>query len=113
MQKPFLWMLFLLSLLLAMCRFEENKKPRPFGIKGQIDLSEWDFERDGPVVLKGEWEFFWNRFNVEIKESDQPYYLKPGFWDSLTKNKEKIGGIGYGTYRLHIQLPSNPPELSQ
>ena len=26
-----------------------------------MDLSAWDFNRDGIVALDGQWEFYWNR----------------------------------------------------
>ena len=32
-------------------------------VDGTIDLSGWDFEHDGPVELKGEWLFAWDKFS--------------------------------------------------
>ena len=33
----------------------------PQAIKGEIDLTDWDFQKDGPISLKGEWFFYWNK----------------------------------------------------
>ena len=43
-----------LGLLLSSC-VAESKREAPVAVNGVIDLSDWDFERDGPVELKGEW----------------------------------------------------------
>ena len=29
--------------------------------KGVMDLSHWDFEKQGNIHLDGQWEFYWNR----------------------------------------------------
>ena len=29
------------------------------GREGLLDLSDWSFTEDGPVVLGGEWDFWW------------------------------------------------------
>ena len=43
-----------LGLLLLSC-VAESKREAPTAVNGVIDLSDWDFERDGPVELRGEW----------------------------------------------------------
>ena len=40
---------------LAAC--SESTKPKaPLAKDGVLDLSDWDFEQDGPVQLNGEWQ---------------------------------------------------------
>jgi hypothetical protein len=29
--------------------------------KGILDLRQWDFEKNGPIKLDGEWEFYWEK----------------------------------------------------
>lgn len=40
---------------------EAHKRNQPMSIDGFLDLSEWNFERDGPINLNGEWEFYWKQ----------------------------------------------------
>lgn len=34
----------------------------PKAKSGTIDLSQWDFDKNGSVTLEGEWDFYWNQF---------------------------------------------------
>ena len=36
-----------------------NKTPR--AVRGILDLSVWDFKKDGPVALAGQFEFYWKQ----------------------------------------------------
>ena len=47
------------TLLLVGCSSPSKPVP-PEAVNGVIELSDWDFERDGPVELKGEWLFTHN-----------------------------------------------------
>ena len=49
-----------LGLLLLSCA-AESKREAPTAVNGVIDLSDWDFERDGPVELIGEWKVHWGQ----------------------------------------------------
>ncbi len=44
-----------LSLILAGCTHKPTKPP-PRVVDGVLDIRDWDFERDGPVRLDGDWE---------------------------------------------------------
>jgi len=39
-----------------------DKKVSPVARQGVLDLRGWDFKKEGPVRLDGEWEFYWGRF---------------------------------------------------
>lgn len=39
---------------------QSGKGTPPQAQKGVMDLRGWDFERDGPVRLSGEYEFYWD-----------------------------------------------------
>jgi hypothetical protein len=43
------------------CTPPKDAKPRPVASKGVLDLRQWNFEKDGPIDLTGEWEFFWKQ----------------------------------------------------
>ena len=51
---------FLLTCLFVYSSLCVAEAPRV--VDGLIDLSEWNFERDGVVNLTGDWEFFWSEF---------------------------------------------------
>ena len=48
-------------LILSACRNESTRRISPEAVKGVLDLTKWDFEKDGLVKLKGEWEFYWQQ----------------------------------------------------
>ena len=35
----------------------------PVARSGILDLREWDFNRDGPAKLDGEWDFYWKELH--------------------------------------------------
>ena len=55
-------LLFFGALLLSLCGCGEKRRTQPVAVDGVLDLSNWDFERDGIVDLKGEWRFVWEEF---------------------------------------------------
>jgi DNA-binding CsgD family transcriptional regulator len=74
---------------------------------GKIDLTGWNYEEDGVVNLRGEWEFFWKRLAdpEEIRQFDgeKEYIHIPGSW-----HRKEIGGkslpmTGYCTYRAIVR----------
>lgn len=94
-------------------------KVPPKATKGMMDLSDWDFEKDGPVRLEGEWEFYWNKFcqvpgNLpkpgraadfysDCDSSESIYLSVPGKWNHLGPKDNP--SFGYGTYRMKLNLP--------
>ena len=56
-----LFFIFFSLVTVSGCRHDTSRKFAPQAIKGILDLTDWDFKKDGPVQLKGEWEFFWKQ----------------------------------------------------
>lgn len=52
---PLRLLVCLVLLLLTSCSVRSGRIP-PAVIDGSIDVTTWDFERDGPVILSGDWE---------------------------------------------------------
>ena len=48
---------------------------------GLLDLSDWSFTEDGPVVLGGEWDFWWGELLTEENRLPNGYYSVPGYWN--------------------------------
>jgi PAS domain S-box-containing protein len=98
-----------------------NDSPRripPKAVKGVLDLSDWDFKKDGPVELSGEYEFYWSRhlspsdFTKEIPPQKTGFIKVPGYWKDHTFNGKKFPGKGYVTYRLNILLNEQKEPLA-
>ena len=68
-----------LSLLLSSCA-AESKREAPTAVNGVIDLSDWDFERDGPVELIGEWKVHLGRL-LALRATTTGRLM----WESLLK----------------------------
>lgn len=88
----------------------------PSAIKGDLDLSNRDFQRSGRVKLNGEWEFYWSHF-IEPGAFDTPGALSsrrwvqvPNYWNDYETDGSGLPGHGYATYRLTVKVsPSTTP----
>jgi signal transduction histidine kinase len=91
-----------------------TKQNFPRVTNGNMNLSEWNFETNGSVLLNGEWEFYWNQlleprsFYTDEARLVKDYIHVPGSWnghgDRLRSGSE-LPGVGYATYRLKLLLP--------
>ncbi|MFT7686050.1 MAG: signal transduction histidine kinase [Candidatus Azotimanducaceae bacterium] len=82
----------------------------PRVIDGIIDLRDWDFEIDGEVQLKGDWEFCWNQHlgSHQMCEKTSPSLNTtakvPGYWNDIELFGDKLPAIGFATYRLDVLI---------
>lgn len=83
---------------------------KPRALKGFLDLSDWDFEKDRTVDLSGEYEFYWQQ-HLSPRSFTQPnppeksgFIHVPRAWNGYELNGMKLPGNGYATYRLTILL---------
>ena len=82
----------------------------PRAIQGKLDLSAWDFEKQGHVRLDGQWAFYWgNLIAPEAFTAGNPppvsgYVKTPGAWNGLLVDGKAIPGRGCATYRLVVRL---------
>jgi len=97
------------------------KKQNPTSIKGELNISDWNFEKDGAILIEGEMDFFPSQLlshsefvnrNISSKNSNESYIYVPGIWNNYVLNKDNItgettyfGGEGYATYHLKLILP--------
>jgi class 3 adenylate cyclase len=106
--KKLFSLLFIITVFLAGCQSTRSKLPE--AKNGILDLSDWDFEKNGDVSLDGDWEFYWNKlyspqdFQSGTLDSARTFLRVPGIWNSLNKNAGRLSGQGFGTYRLKIIL---------
>lgn len=90
----------------------------PEARKGWLDLAGWDFTGQGPVALRGEWEFAW----LETYDPSAPAWKAnapardflnlPGLWQGKTQAGALLSPHGYGVYRLHVRLGQDLGRLS-
>ena len=93
-------------LILSSCGSKYSKKGIPPTEKGEVDLKDWDFKKNGPLELDGSWALYWKRF-IPLKDvlnnklpDQRPLYLKgSSLWD---KNL-KLPGTSYGTLIIKIK----------
>ncbi|MBU3142563.1 diguanylate cyclase [Clostridium sp. CF012] len=73
--------------------------------KGVLELSNWNFHKDGFTSLDGQWEFYWQQLLTpkEIATNLTPpsYMEMPMEWNKYNKN---YSSNGYATYSLTIKL---------
>jgi signal transduction histidine kinase/DNA-binding response OmpR family regulator len=107
----------LLCLLVASCARGTAGISSPVARQGFLDLTHWNFARNGLVELKGEWEFYWNQLLAPQdftagKPSQSTIAAVPGSWSDVTDaSGKKFPGKGYATYRLKIALGSEAPDI--
>jgi two-component system LytT family sensor kinase len=84
----------------------------PRAENGVLDLSGWDFTRDGLISLAGDWEFYWEKLltpeDFRSREHPQKTGLirVPGLWNGygvpVGEGLKKMSGEGYATYRAVV-----------
>ncbi len=89
------------------CTSKTIDQPLPVAKKGVMDLRGWDINKNGPVVLKGEWEFYWKKLVPpdqfkKNKDLTFKYINAPGRWNKFEIDGKKLSGIGFATYRLKV-----------
>lgn len=82
--------------------------PKP--VAGVLDLSNWSFQENGIVSLKGQWSFYFNQFltheDFQKGVDVQPTLIAiPSTLKSMELSKPIVGNKFYGTMRLVIKLP--------
>lgn len=107
-----LTLIFLLFVYLFIAFSAASKNPK--AAQGILDLSAWNFEKDGVVSLDGEWEFYWDKLLTYQDFHDNPNMIKnygqvPYAWNYYVHDGNKLPGFGYGTYRLRIKTNSQEP----
>ena len=110
--------LFLLLISCGILYCGDAGKNFPRAVDGVIDLRNWDFAKNGPVDLSGEWDFFWKEFYFEADFRDPAKNISrkkikvPGLWNNQTADRKNSSGDGYATYRLRILLGNKNRSLA-
>lgn len=123
------------ALLLALttgsaCLPANSGKTAPIAKDGVLDLRDWDFATDGPVNLRGAWEFYWQQLKgpedfapqsrqrrvvatTHAKDTPTNEWIQvPGSWNRVTRDGQTLPGEGYATFRLRVRLPDVKQNLA-
>ncbi|MBT6180249.1 MAG: response regulator [Deltaproteobacteria bacterium] len=85
----------------------------PTAQHGLLDLSEWDFSRNGNVTLKGDWLLLWDEFQAPgsietFRQLHQNIIQVPGLWHTQnhpTLLGQTLPSQGHATYVVEVKLP--------
>ena len=116
MLRPLRLIVFVLTSFWAFCAQAESPTV-PRVVDGQLDLSTWDFERDGPISLEGDWRFWWNQLLDPSTLLEAPdgvpnhgYFPVPQNWNRVENPDtpgSNYGESGYATLAVSIKLPAD------
>jgi len=101
-------LLLLAILTLSSCARTYSGKKQPLAKNGVLDLRGWNFEKDGPVKLNGEWEFYWKQLLVpdDFGKKQPPRRTGlinlPRAWKGYRINQKELPARGYATFRIRI-----------
>jgi signal transduction histidine kinase len=109
----------MVALLLTACeRIGSSVKRPPKAENGVLNLTDWNLERDGPVDLAGEWEFYWEQLArpEDFIQGNPPsrtgFIQVPSSWNDYEVEGVRLSGDGYATYRLMILLNGSQTPLA-
>lgn len=113
--------LILLALLLLLSGCSSGEKSNapaiPMAKNGLLDLRGWQFDKNGPVALNGQWEFYWEQLLAPEDFANPPsttpeFFHLPGIWNAGTDTRKALPAQGYATYRLVIRSDSILPAMA-
>lgn len=82
----------------------------PKAVDGYLDLSNWDFDTNGSVNIKGTIEFYWNHLyspsDFALSQPNFPLYHQiPSSWKhQKDRTNDFLPKKGFGTYRFIIKV---------
>ena len=119
------WRIFIIicTLFFLTCQDEiqnGHNKLLPRVEKGILDLRSWDLDKDGPVPLAGDWEFYWkdfidiNLFSSSTEPKAPSFIYVPGIWNdfAVSKTNAATAAIGVLTDNTYLDLELSALESS-
>jgi two-component system, sensor histidine kinase ChiS len=88
-----------IALLFIFSHLFNEEREVPKASQGVLDLANWSFEKDGPVNLYGQWEFYWKDLNPNDENKPQNVINVPSQWS----DKDNIENKGFATYKLTVK----------
>ena len=110
--KSTIFILFTSILFILSCGDSYSGKKQPVAVNGVLDLREWDFNKDGPTNLNGNWKFYWNKLVPpgEINDEKSTLMKVHSSWNNQIVNNQVIPDHGFATYSVKVLIkPTNFP----
>jgi len=106
-----------LLIILGSCKTHKKDTDIPTAKQGALSLTHLSFEQHPQISLKGEWEFYWQKYvsPQDFTQANHPkphFAILPGIWSAHQNIPVNLKAQGYATYRLKIALPPNTPSLA-
>ncbi|THB62487.1 MAG: hypothetical protein D6B26_07975 [Spirochaetaceae bacterium] len=81
-----------------------------FAKDGILDASEIDLSTEGPIILDGEWKFYWQDFiDPALPENENGLTVwQPGLWNKMDP---PYPARGYASYSLKVKTGPGWPEV--
>jgi signal transduction histidine kinase len=105
----------ILIMVLGCIAWSSTVTAQPTAVDGLINLSDWNFETGGNVPLKGQYEFYWQRFlnRQELLAENPEFFAEvPKPWNGVNIGNDVVTPHGFATYRLTILIPPDLHRLS-
>ncbi|SMD32260.1 Signal transduction histidine kinase [Reichenbachiella faecimaris] len=102
--------------LLMLSFWASDAQELPKAKQGVLDLRTWQFQKNQPISLAGEWEFYWERIlypaDFDSMKISPVYREFPKLWKGDVVNGDTVSSEGYATQRLQVVVNSVTPELA-
>jgi signal transduction histidine kinase len=98
-------------LYLTIVELKENTTYPINTSKGEIDVSDFNFNDFELIGLVGDYEFYWNQlltpndFKDSTKKKLSGYIHVPGLWNGYIVEGKELSSDGYATFRILIKVP--------
>ena len=102
--------------LLMLSFWVSSAQELPKAKNGVLDLRQWQFQKNQPIALAGEWEFYWERIlyptDFDSLKITPVYREFPLLWRGDVVANDTITSMGFATQRLQVVVNSVTPELA-
>lgn len=106
---PAAHVIVLLCFILALAGCAPQVESPPV-VDGVVDLSSWDFEKNGPARLFGQWQFSWGGSGRHADGAAAEYFPVPGLWQGGTAKGQPLDPKGHATYTVRLRMPDVVPD---
>jgi len=105
---------YIMLYLLLLVPISIHASERAFAVKGVLDLRDYDLRADGPLDVRGQWEFFWEQLinPISAVPGSGVYVDVPSAWSQLDDEVPGIHSKGFASYRLKILLDDDVETLA-
>jgi len=94
--------LFFIAILASIVKTNLGYAPK--ADNGVLELSGWDFEKQGTVMLSGKWALYWEKLAGQGGGAAPDIYAGvPDVWNNYEVGGEKLPAYGFATYSLRVE----------